>query len=294
MDAIMKIAHRHNIKVIEDASHAHGSLYRGKLVGTIGDVSAYSFMSGKSFSCGEAGIMLTNDQRVYERAIAFDHYSRHADFLQLDDIKSGAGIPRGGYKYRMHQLSSAVGRLQLKYYPKRMAEIDKAMNYFWGLLQGIPGIRTHRPAKDSGSTMGGWYMPAGLYYSEELRNLSISRFCEAVRAEEATECCAKINPPLHLHPIFNDIDIYNQGKPTKIANCSSDIDVRQPPGSLPVSEAISEHVFAVPWFKHYRPKIIAEYADAFRKVAENHKELHAGDTGNSNTIGSWGLSVFKK
>jgi dTDP-4-amino-4,6-dideoxygalactose transaminase len=286
MDSIMKIARRHKIKVIEDCSHAHGALYKGKMVGTIGDASAFSLMSGKSFPCGEAGMMLTNDQQVFERALAFGHYARHNE-IQLDDIRAGAGLPWGGYKYRMHQLSSAMGRVQLKLYPQRMAEIDKAMNYFWDLLEGIPGIKAHRPPKNSGTTMGGWYAAHGLYRPEELGGLSVTAFCEAVRAEGA-ECGPGCNKALHLHPVFNDIDIYNQGKPTRIAN--SPLDLRQPPGSLPVSEGIQERVFSIPWFKHYRPEIIKEQAEAFRKVAENYKELLPQDKGNPEEFGSWGLS----
>lgn len=290
MDPIMEIAKKHDIKVIEDCSHAHGALYKGKMVGTIGDVSAFSLMSGKSFPCGEAGIMLTNERRVYERALAFGHYARHNE-IQLDEIKRGAGLPWGGYKYRMHQLSSAMGRVQLKNYPEQMAEIDKAMNYFWDLLEGIPGIKAHRPPKDSGTTMGGWYSPHGLYHQEKLEGLSITRFCEALRAE-GLECGSGCNKALHLHPLLNDIDVYNQGKPTRIA--SSPIDVRQAAGSLPVSEGIQERVFSIPWFKHYRQEIIKEHAEAFRKVAENYKELLPGDKGNPEDIGGWGLSFRKR
>ena len=83
------------------------------------------------------------------------------------------------------------------------------------------------------------------------------------------------------------------GKPTRIANSPEGVDVRQPPKSLPVAERIQERVFSIPWFKHYRPKIIEEYALAFRKVAENYKELLPGDKGNPKDIGGWGLSIRK-
>jgi len=56
----MEIAQKYNIKVIEDASHAHGGLYKGKMVGTMGDVSCFSLMSGKSFAIGEAGMIFFN------------------------------------------------------------------------------------------------------------------------------------------------------------------------------------------------------------------------------------------
>ena len=261
------------------------------MVGTIGDVSAFSLMSGKSFPCGEAGILLTNDREIYERAIIFGHYARHSE-ITIDYLKKGAGLPWGGYKYRMHQLSSAVGLVQLKNYPGQMAEIDKSMNYFWDLLEGVPGIKAHRPKKGSRTTMGGWYAACGLYHLEELDGLSISRFCEAVRAEGVEGCFPGCNKPLHLHPIFNSIDVYHQGKPTRIVNSASDI--RQPLGSLPISEGIGEKVLRIPWFKHYRPKIIEEYAKAFKKVAEIYKELLPGDKGNPEDIGSWGLTFRRK
>jgi dTDP-4-amino-4,6-dideoxygalactose transaminase len=286
MDAIMRIAEKNDLKVIEDCSHAHGALYKGRMVGTFGDAAGFSLMSGKSLPCGEGGMMTTNDRQVYERAVAFAHYERHGFALTLEDLKNGAGLPWGGYKYRMHQLTSAMGHVQLKDYPRLMAEIDKAMNYFWDLLEGVPGIRSHRPPKDSGTTKGGWYAPHGLYRPEELEGLSICRFCEAVRAEGAP-CYPGCNLPLHLHPLFNEIDVYNQGKPTRIANSPLGVDVRQPLGSLPVSESIQERVFTIPWFKRYRPEVIEEYAKAFRKVAENYRDLLPRDAKHGVDIGGW-------
>ncbi len=287
MDPILEIARRHNVKVIEDPSHAHGALYKGRLVGTMGDVAGFSLMSGKSLACGEGGILITNDQRVYERALAFGHYARHSE-LTLPDLVAGGGLPWGGYKYRMHQLTSAMARVQLKKYKDEMAEIDRAMNYFWDLLEGLPGIRDHRP-KGEGMTKGGWYSPHGLYRSEELEGLSITRFCQAVRAEGAP-CSPGCNKALHLHPLFNTLDVYKHGRPTRIANLPEGIDIRQPAGSLPVAEGIQKRTFSIPWFKHYRPQIIKEYADAFRKVIENYKELLADDPGDPEEMGSWGLT----
>ncbi|MBO3803493.1 MAG: DegT/DnrJ/EryC1/StrS family aminotransferase [Candidatus Brockarchaeota archaeon] len=282
MDAIMEIARRRRLKVIEDASHAHGALYKGRLVGTIGDVACFSIMSGKSFAAGEGGMMITNDRRVYERAVVFGHYERHSSTIQLEDLKAGAGLPWGGYKYRMHQLTSAVGIVQLKKYKGEMEEIDRAMNYFWDRLEGVPGMRAHRPPRGSGTTKGGWYAPLGHYKSEELGGLSIHRFCEALRAEGVPSSPGG-NQPLHLHPIFNTIDVDGQGRPTSV-------DVRQPPGSLPVSESVGEKIFSVPWFKHYRPKVIDEYVEACRKVAENYEDLLPGDVGRKEGEGGWGLT----
>jgi dTDP-4-amino-4,6-dideoxygalactose transaminase len=254
----------------------------------MGDVACFSLMSGKSLACGEGGILLTNDRRIYERALAFGHYARH-DEITSEEISVAAKLPWGGCKYRMHQLTSAMARVQLRSYAEQMFEIDRAMNEFWDLLEGVPGIRAHRPPKGSGTTMGGWYAPSGLYRSKELQGLSIYRFCQAVAAEGAA-CSPGCNKALHLHPLFNTLDVYGHGRPTRIANSPKGIDVREPPGSLPVAEGIQERVFRIPWFRRYRPQVIVEHAAAYRKVAENYGDLVRGDPGNPADLGGWGLS----
>jgi len=72
-----------------------------------------------------------------------------------------------------------MGRVQLKSYPARMAEIQRAMNRFWDLLEGVPGLRAHRPQRYSGSTMGGWYNPIGHYVAAELGGLPVRKFIDA-------------------------------------------------------------------------------------------------------------------
>jgi dTDP-4-amino-4,6-dideoxygalactose transaminase len=250
-------------------------------VGTFGDVGAMSMMSGKAFAVGEAGLLVTNDRLIYERCISYGFYERTGVASRFNDpdaqvtmaeLKPFIGVPLGGYKHRMNQTCAAMGRVQLKYFPQRLAEIQKAMNYFWDRLEGTPGIRPHRPAKGSGSTMGGWYSPRGLYRAEELGGLPCGRFCEAVRAEStATWTWPGANGALHLHGAFHTADIFRMGQPTMTS--FGQRDVRQGPGTLPVSEKIGEIAFGIPWFKHFRPAIIDEYVEAFKKVARNAGEL---------------------
>jgi perosamine synthetase len=263
MDPIMAVARKHGVKVIEDVSHAHGGLYRGRMVGAIGEVSAMSLMSGKSLPAGEAGVLCTDDRAIYEYALALGHYERTGE-LTLPELTPFAGLPLGGYKHRINQTCSAMARVQLRHYPARMAEIQQAMNYFWDGLEGAPGLRAHRPAHDSGSTMGGWYNPLAHYVPEELGGLPLDRFLEAVNAEGCRSWRAS-NAPLHLHPVFSTADVYGDGRPTRLA--FSDHDVRQGPGSLPVSEALGDRCFGIPWFKHYRPEEIDQFVRAYRKVA---------------------------
>src|SRR5574340_259782 len=149
-----------------------------------------------------------------------------------------------------------MGRVQLRHYPERMKAIQDGMNYFWDGLEGVPGLRAHRPPKGSGSTMGGWYNPLGHYLPEELGGLPLDKFLQAVNAEGASVWRAA-NQPLHLHPVFNEADIYGDGKPTRIA--FSDRDLRQGKGTLPITEALADRCFGTPWFKKLVPAEIDQY-----------------------------------
>ncbi len=286
MDRIMDIAKKHNVKVIEDLSHAQGGLYKGRKLGTFGDACGMSLMTGKSFAIGEAGMLVTNSREVYEHAIALGTYERFTeDEITCEDLNPYTGLPLGGYKYRMHQMSSAMGRVQLKYYDERCAEIRKAMNYFWDLLEGVPGIVPHRVDESTGSNMAGWYAAHGIYNSEALGGLSVTRFCEAVRAEGVDICYPGCNAALHTHALFQIADVYGDGKPTRIANSPEDI--RKLDSNLQPAEEIGAMIYAIPWFKKFIPEQIEEYANAFKKVALNYKELLEGDKGNPPRIGGW-------
>ncbi len=285
----MAVAEKHGLKVIEDVSHAQGGMYKGKMVGTIGHVGAMSLMSGKSFATGEAGMLITNDKNILDYAKALGHYEifNVENGLTAEGLLPYRGLPMGGYKYRMHQMSAAMGRVQIKYYDERSAEIRKAMNYFWDLLEGVPGLRAHRVDENTGCTMGGWYEAHGLYMPEELEGLSVTRFAEAVNAEagDGFTCAGGANMPLHTHGLFHTADVYGDGKPTRIAFVSRD--VRELDSALYASVELQSHLVRVPWFKHYVPEIIEQFANAFKKVVYNHKELLADDKGNPPELGGW-------
>lgn len=281
MDAILEIAQPRGIRVIEDASHAHGSRYRGRMVGTLGDIAAFS-LCGKPLSIGEGGIIVTDDRELWERAVAWGHNFRFNEAEVKDPaLLEYAGLPLGGVTSRMHNLSGALGRVQLATFDERIAEVDRAMNYFWDLLEDVPGIAAHRPPAGSGSTMGGWYNPHAIYRAEELSGLSAARYVEAVRAEGYQAWTRKcIKDPLHPHPLFHTADVYRDGKPTVIAHASRD--TRLGRESLP--NAISARAFTVPPFRRFEPAVIERYAEIFRKVSRDHRRLLAGDRGDEAVV----------
>ena len=271
MDRIMAIAKKHDLKVIEDVSHAQGGMYKGRKLGTFGNVAAMSMMSIKSFSAGELGMLVTDDRKCYERAIAFAHYERNNpnNITECTDLANYSYIALGGMKGRANQLCVALARVQLKYYDERCAEIRRAMNYFWDQLEQIPGLQAIRVDEATGSNMAGWYCPHGIYHSEELGGLSVKRFCEAVRAEGVESCWEGGNFCLHTHRYFKDFDLFHAGKPTRIA--FNDRDVRTEDEKCRPSEEIL--CFQIPWFKHFDKEWIDKYVAAFRKVASHYADL---------------------
>ena len=277
MDRIMEIANKHNLYVIEDVSHAHGTMYKGRKVGTFGHVAAMSMMSWKVFAAGEMGMLVTDDRKIYERAMAWGHYERNnAKFIQeCDDLKDYFHIGLGGVKGRANQVCAALGRGQLKYFDERCAEIRRAMNYFFDQLEGLPGIKPIRVDESDGSHMGGYYLPQLAYYPDELEGLSSKRFAEAIRAElnKTYNIWEGGNFCLHTHNFFKTFDLMHIGKPGRIA--FADRDVREDDKFLKPSE--NKCCVGVPWFKHLDKEWIDLYAEAYKKVIRNYKQLLEGD-----------------
>ena len=123
LDAIYDFASQHNLRVIEDAAHAFGTVYGNKLVGTFGDISCFSFDGIKNITSGEGGTIITNDKEVIQ-------FAKDARLLgvQKDTQKRYAGqrswefeVKHQGYRYHMSNLFAAVGRVQLN----RFSEFKK-------------------------------------------------------------------------------------------------------------------------------------------------------------------------
>jgi hypothetical protein len=129
--------------------------------------------------------------------------------------------------------------------------------------------------------MGGWYNPHGIYRSEELDGLSVSRFIEAVRAEGYRSYTRKcIKDPLHAHPLFHEADVYREGRPTAIAHSTRD--TRAYKGTLPAAEAA--RAFTVPPFRRFDAEAIETCAAMFKKVVFHHRKLIEGDRGDDATV----------
>ncbi|UJP64474.1 DegT/DnrJ/EryC1/StrS family aminotransferase [Mongoliitalea daihaiensis] len=123
MDAIMDIAHKHNLKVIEDACHAPLSEYKGKKLGTIGDVGCFSFFSNKNISTGEGGMLVTNSQEYYNRAkLLRSHGMTSMSYERAKGHATAYDVVDFGYNYRMDDIRASIGLVQLD---KIQADLDQ-------------------------------------------------------------------------------------------------------------------------------------------------------------------------
>ena len=138
MDAVMDIAKRHGLPVIEDSSQAHWTTYKGRKCGTIGHIGAFSLQASKHITTGEGGMTITNDAAMAERGA----------FFQDKGWARGAFGPRAyrflGPNYRMTELQGAVGLAQLRKLEDIVARRRRNGDLLTQLIGDTPGVNPQR------------------------------------------------------------------------------------------------------------------------------------------------------
>jgi len=145
MDAIQKVADKHNLLVIEDACQAIGGTYKAKPLGSIGDLGCFSFDFVKTITCGEGGAVITNNEQYYINA---DHYSDHGH----DHVGNDRGAethPFLGYNFRISELHAAVGLAQAKRLPEFLSIQKRNFKILKDALSEIPEV-TFRTVPEGG------------------------------------------------------------------------------------------------------------------------------------------------
>lgn len=174
MDAIMVIAKKHNLKVIEDAAHAHGGEYKGKKLGSIGDAGCFSFQSSKNLTSGEGGIVVTSDEQLANMVDSLRNVGR---------VKGGQWYEHHnlGCNYRMTQLQTVILQHQLK----RLEEQTQIRNengiYLNSLLEKIPGIKPL--TRGHGETLHTYHIYIFKYDKAHFNNLPKTEFAKMLAAE---------------------------------------------------------------------------------------------------------------
>lgn len=157
MDALKAICKEHNLLLLEDACQSIGGTYHGKHLGTIGDAGTFSFDFVKTMTCGEGGVVLTNNQDVYTKCDGYtDHGHDHTGADRGADLH-----PFIGYNYRISELHAAVGLAQIKKLPDFL-EIQKRNHVILkNLLTAIPEIsfRSVPDPQGDSCTFLSWFLP---------------------------------------------------------------------------------------------------------------------------------------
>ncbi len=175
MDRIMEIAQKHNLKVIEDVAQAMGGTYKGKHLGTFGDCGCYSFQYHKIITAGEGGMVVTNNQRLYDRCMGYHDTGacwrpdRFAEERYEGELFCGVN-------YRMSELTGAVMLSQLEKLDNLLYLLRRNQRRIIEQIKDTKGIEL-RPVNDSEGDVGICIM---FYLDNEDK---VQKFVEALRAE---------------------------------------------------------------------------------------------------------------
>jgi len=170
MDKIMAIAKKHNLRVIEDSCQAMLGEYKGKKLGTIGDLGTYSFQSSKTMACGEGGAIVGNDEALMDKVFTFhNHGTNRRGMTEI-----------GGPKYRMNEFQAAVLLGQIDGVKERLERRKQNGHYLNSKLKGFPGVV---PQKLYEGDAGVFYLYLTQYHKEHFNNVSRSKFLKALSAE---------------------------------------------------------------------------------------------------------------
>ncbi len=176
MDRINKIAKKHDLKVIEDACQAWLGEYKGKKLGTLGDLGCFSFQNSKNLPAGEGGAVIGNNDEIMDRCYSFHNCGR-----PHGSVKRTSNYPLRGSNKRMQQvqaitLMSQMGRI------KKDADVRlQNAEYLNSKLKEMPGIKCYKLVE--GNNRSAYHFYPFRFISEEFGDVSRDKFIEALRAE---------------------------------------------------------------------------------------------------------------
>ena len=144
MDELMKIKEETGIRIIEDAAHAFGTYYKGKKIGSFGDITCFSFDSIKVMTCGEGGAIFTDDEAFCDlskqkRLLGIDRKTMHVkDWKKRSWVYD---VPTLGYRYHMSNINAAIGLAQIKKVDKFIKRRRELCHLYDSELKGVTGIQ---------------------------------------------------------------------------------------------------------------------------------------------------------
>lgn len=271
MDALLNIAKKHKLMVIEDCAQAPMGKYKGKYVGTMGDIGVFSLNYHKHIHTGEGGIITTMNASLAERMqLIRNHGENVVEAKCVTDITNIIG-----FNYRMTEVEAAIGIEQLKKLPNLLEERLKNAAFLHERLGSLKGLSSP-PWVEAGSKHTFYVQP--LCYDENVLEVHRNKFVNAVKAEIPTAVLRETAPligagyvkPLYLQPIY-------QQKAGKCSfNCSHyKGEVNYNKGICPVAERM--HFTELITHEYMRPGMtpsdLEDVVRAFEKVTQSVHEL---------------------
>lgn len=256
LDELTQICRKHGIALIEDCSQAYWAEYKGKLVGSIGDIGCFSLQQSKHMSAGEGGLTVTSNEDYARRALLFSDKAWPRDSGSLGSCR----FLFLSQNYRMNELAGAVACAQLK---KVKASVDRRRARAAQLTQLIAGIDgVSAPHTPAGVNPSYWLY---MLRVNEQAGVSAQEFGDALVAEGVPAWVRYIIDPLYLSPVFTGPNTYGtSGYPfseygrQKFAR-----------GLCPKAEDALSQVIAIHWNENYTSEHVEQIGAAIGKVARH-------------------------
>ncbi len=265
LDELVAIAKKHNLKILEDASHAHGATYKGKPIGSFGDVSIFSMQGNKLCPSGEGGILLCDDQETFESALRLGHYERLLNLKSQNKYFAATGF---GFKFRMAPMAAALAHSQLKKMPERNALRNKNCAYLSRKLETL-GIETFLSTDDFSRV----YFEFLVRYDENKSGLPIADLAKALQAEGALVSAPR-------YPLLHQQLVFTQNVWSKIARLPA---TKENPihvydsADLPKTILGNGTLLKLPSFPSADEALLDQYFLAFEKVLEHTNDIPRTD-----------------
>ena len=264
MSEIRALTERHALRIVEDASHAHGARWRGRPCGGLGDIGVFSLQGDKLAPAGEGGMLLCRDPGLYERAVLLGDVTR---IIELDSPAKRFAGTSFGVKSRIAPVSAAVGRSQLARLSEHNAQRNANIVRLSTKIEAL-GIHTFLPPAHVERT----YFEFIVRCEPERTRLPLPLLAAALHAE-GCQVSAPRYPLVHQQPFFTE------GHFARVARLPEGMTVpRYDPEDLPATRAGREVLMKLPAFPTASPELLDQYAEAFEKVLGHADAIESSET----------------
>ncbi len=281
---LLAIAREHGLLVVEDACQATGAEIAGRKVGSIADITAFSF-SGKPITSTSGGALTTDHHDFYERALVAGEHTALLSGLESQHLRETFAPTLGyGYKARLDPHAGDIALEQLRSLDARNDARIQACRLLSESLSEVAGLTTPRVQQGCKHV----FHLYTLIYDDEILGVKRDVFQQAVQAE-GLRLVTYMNSanymnfpggrevrcgPMHWRPVFQQRNLFGKGYPFVLAQTQPDYSK----GSLPVTEWVTDHELNIEQYSFpdvFDERLTQSYIDCISKVVENIDELAA-------------------